>query len=467
MTSKAIPFLTGALASLFRPRAPQESQAPQPFDPETATALGEFNDPGAAISFGYIVIAVGFIAVLVWSIFAPIGEGVPAQGLVVVESHRKIVSHLTGGTVAKVAVRENQNVKEGDVLIMLDSSRAQTALDTLLHEHLAASAKLARLMAEQSFSSQIDFPEDIRLLAKDLARYDVLRGQEQLFKVRRQTLESEENILRETLSASHIQATGARQQLAARNQQASLLQQEITANRMLVEDGYAPRNRLLEQERQLAELTSSTSELQTRIAREGSTGSEIRLRLLQRRQEYLKEVETQTTETRRELAMLGERLKDARLELERTTVRAPVSGQVVGMQAQAAGSVITPGSKLLEVVPDGDRLLFDVQIPVNIINRVHAGLETDIRLTTFPNTPTLIIEGKVQSVSSDRFEPQGLQPYYLARVEVTPAGIAQLEGRQLRPGMTADVIIKTGERTFMAYLLAPITRQMFSAFREP
>jgi hypothetical protein len=85
---------------------------------------------------------------------------------------------------------------------------------------------------------------------------------------------------------------------------------------------------------------------------------------LQRRQEYLKDVETQSTETRREVANLAERLKDADSDLERMTVRAPISGQVVGMIAQAPGVVIAPGSKLMEIVPAGDKLLIDVQVPI-------------------------------------------------------------------------------------------------------
>jgi protease secretion system membrane fusion protein len=430
--------------------------------------LEGFDDPGKAIRFGYTVILVGLGLFTLWAIFAPIDEGVPAQGVVVVESRRKVISHLTGGTVASVHAQENQAVQENSVLIVLDATRSQTALDTLLNEYAAAAVKLARLMAEQSGSAQIDYPEDLRQLIAQLGRKDLFIGQEQLFHVRQQALGSEQSILREGLAASQIQASGARQQLVARTQQATLLRQEIASNRQLVEEGYAPRNRLLEQERQLAEISSSTSDLQTRVAREGSASAEIRLRLLQRRQEFLKEVETQAADVRRELANLNERIKDARADLDRTIVRAPASGHVLAMAPLATGTVVTPGMKLLEIVPDGDRLLLDAQLPVSVINRVHAGLETDIRITSFPDLPNLVLPGRLLSISSDRHEPPtGQPPYYLARVEVLPAGMAKLGGRQLRPGMSADVVIKTGERSFMAYLMSPITRQLFSAFKEP
>jgi multidrug efflux pump subunit AcrA (membrane-fusion protein) len=122
----------------------------------------------------------------------------------------------------------------------------------------------------------------------------------------------------------------------------------------------------------------------------------------------------------------------------------------------------------MEIVPADEKLLIDVQVPVTAAARVKVDLETDIRITAFPDTPTLLIQGRVQSVSSDRFEPPApSQPYYLARIEVTKEGIEKLQGRQLRPGMSTDVVIKTGQRSFMKYLMDPITRRFFESFREP
>lgn len=436
--------------------------------PAAASALDELDDPRGAMIFGYGVIVFGVVVTALWAVFAPLGEGIPASGVVVVESHRKAIAHLTGGTIAVVNVRENQPVKEGDVLLELDSARARSARDTVLHEYIAAVARQARLNAEQAGSTSLQFPEDILAYAKQLGREDLLRAQEQLFRARQDALKGELAILQENLAASRIQATGARNQLSARRQQAESLRKELESTRPLVAEGYTPRNRLLEQERQLAELNSVTSELEARIAREGSTSAEIRLRELQRRQEYLKEVETQATETRKEAANLAERLKEAEAELERMTVRAPIAGQVVSMIAQAPGIVVAPNAKLMEIVPSADKLLIDVQVPITAASRVKTGLETDIRISSFPDSPILIIAGRVQSVSSDRHEPPPpTPPYYLARVEVTPEGIAQLEGRKLRPGMSTEVVIKTGERSFMRYLLDPVTRRLFESLREP
>ena len=431
-------------------------------------SLDDLDDPSAAIAFGYRVIFFGLGVTALWAIFAPLSEGITAPGVVVVESHRKAISHLTGGTVSAVKVRENQTVKEGDILLELDAVRAQSARDTLLHEYIAAAARQSRLTAEQTSAGKLRFPDDIVAYATQLGREDLLRAQEKLFRARQDAFRGELAILQENFTASRIQITGARNQLYARRQQAESLRKEIDSTRPLVEEGYTPRNRLLEQERQLAELNSVTSELEARVAREGSSGAEIRLRELQRRQEYLKDVETQAAETRREVANLNEKLKEAVADLDRMTVRAPLSGQVVAMTAQAPGMVIAPNSKLMEIVPAGDKLLIDVQVPITAASRVKLGLETDIRISTFPDTPALVIQGRVQSVSSDRHEPPPpTPPYYLARVEVTAEGINKLQGRKLHPGMSADVVIKTGERSFMRYLMEPISRRLFESLREP
>lgn len=461
--------LFGKLFGRVIPLAERAEAQPEAMpEDQSEISLEGYDDPGPAIRFGYVVIFLGLGAFSIWAVFAPIGEGVPAQGVVVVESQRKVISHLTGGTVATVHVKENLSVREGSVLLTLETGRLKTALDTVLNEYVNAAARLARLTAEQTFSPKIDFPEDLRQQIIDLKRQDILLAQEQLFLARQQSYRSEQSILKEGLNASRIQSLGAREQLANRARQVELLQQEIESNRALVEEGYTPRNRLLEQERQLADLATSSSDIRTRLAREASASAEIQFRLFQRQQEYLKEVETQASETRRELSTLGERLKDARQDLERATVRAPASGQVVSMVPMTPGTIVTAGAKLMEIVPEGDKLLLDVQVPVYVVARVQAGLEADIRITSFVDAPSLIVEGRVLSISTDRRElPNSPQPYYLARVEVTPHGVTQLGIHRLRPGMTADVVIKTGERSFMAYLLAPLKRQLFQAFKEP
>lgn len=428
----------------------------------------DFNDPRSAIIFGNAIIFGGMGLFLLWAATAPLDEGVPATGVVVVESLRKTVATLNGGTVSSIGVHENQMVKAGDILLTLDDKKPQTAYDMAAQDYVSAWARMVRLLAEQASDENIVFPEELVRYAAQVDSEDMLTAQEQLFRSRRRSLESEQSILRENIAASGALASGYRQQVTARQQQLSLIQQELDSLVSLVEKGYSTKNQLLELQRQQAEVRSASIEIQSRLGREISSAAEFRMRLLQARQTFVRDVESQLADTRREVANISERVKDAHNDLERTIIRAQTSGQVVSLQAQTPGAILTPGSKILELVPSQEKLLLDVQVPLNLINKVNPGLRTDVRISAFPDVPQLIVEGEIQSVSTDRHEPRmGESPYYLARVELTPKGISELQGRQLRPGMSVDVVIKTGERSMLTYLLTPLTKRLFTAMQEP
>jgi protease secretion system membrane fusion protein len=122
----------------------------------------------------------------------------------------------------------------------------------------------------------------------------------------------------------------------------------------------------------------------------------------------------------------------------------------------------------MDVVPAGVPLTLEVRVEPHLIDRVRADLPADVRIHAFIDAPDLVIEGRVISVSADLIvDPTpNVPPYYLARVAVTPNGMKDLGLRQLQPGMPADVVIKTGERTLVNYLVTPLIRRVSNAFRE-
>ncbi|MFZ2267919.1 MAG: HlyD family type I secretion periplasmic adaptor subunit [Azonexus sp.] len=419
------------------------------------------------IAIGRYVIIFGFGGFLAWACLAPLDEGVVANGVVAVESKRKLVSHLSGGIVASILVKENQRVAAGDILLTLDDVQTKAALDSTLQQYVAVAARLARLRAEQVQSDSISFPDDIKAYAEHAWAREAMDAQVQLFKTRKLALANEQAILNENLSATGKNVVGTRQQLAARAQQYKLLQQEIDGLRPLVAEGYATRNQLLAQERALAELSSVNSELETTLAKGANQSGEIRLRQLQARQAFLRDVETQLAEAQRDTVNLAERLKTVREEFARSVIRAPVSGQVVALQTQTPGGIIAPGGRVLEIVPESEQLLLDVQVPPGMVSRVIVGQEADIHINAFPDLPQMVLQGRIMSVSADRHtDPQTGAPYFLGRIEVTEASLRQLAGHPLHPGMPVDVVIKTGERTFAAYLIRPLTLRLFSSLRE-
>jgi membrane fusion protein, protease secretion system len=131
------------------------------------------------------------------------------------------------------------------------------------------------------------------------------------------------------------------------------------------------------------------------------------------------------------------------------------------------GGVIQGGQKIMDIVPDDEPLLLETRVPPNMIDRVHAGLPVDVRFSSFANSPQLVVEGKVISVSGDLLtDPPTNQTYYLARVRLTPEGFKKLGNRVLQPGMPVDVVLKTGERSMLTYLLHPLIKRMAASLKE-
>jgi len=257
--------------------------------------------------------------------------------------------------------------------------------------------------------------------------------------------------------------------LESRGAQRRLVQEQLGNISGLVKEGYAPRNQQLELERQVSEVTTAMTDLQGNIARSRQSIAELRQRALSRQQDYRKETDGQLAEVAREVQSDEGKFKALRDDLTRTVILSPATGQVVGLMFQTVGGVIPPGQKLMDIVPEKDLLLLEAKIPPHLIDAVQPGLPTDVRFSAFAHSPQLVVEGKVLSVSADLLAeqtPMGMMSYFLARVQITAEGMKGLGKHQIQPGMPAEVIIRTGERTVLTYLLHPLTRRVASSMKE-
>ena len=195
--------------------------------------------------------------------------------------------------------------------------------------------------------------------------------------------------------------------------------------------------------------------------------AELRQRAIARQQEYRKEVESQLADVTREALSDAGKFRVAKEELARTEIRSPASGQVVALATQTVGGVISPGQKLLDVVPANESLLLETRVLPHLIDSVVAGMPVDVRFSSFAHSPQLVVEGKLVSVSADLLtDPQNGMAYYLARVAVTPEGLKKLGKRQMQPGMPVEVVLRTGERSMLTYLMHPLTKRIAASMNE-
>lgn len=426
-------------------------------------------DERVGIRFGLTILVVGFGGFLLWASLAPLDEGVPTPGVVAVESKRKTVQHLTGGIVEKILAKEGQAVKEGDVLVKLNDTKIHAERGIARNEYLTNLAVQARLAAERDGARKLAFPTELMQEAGERSAItQVMALQVKLFETRRGALEGEIGILNENISSLHEQINGFNALQQAKETQLKLLEQEADGMRSLVKEGYVPRNKLFEVERNIASLQGSRSEDLANLARAKSSIAELKLRILQRTQEFRKDVESQLTDVQKNVASLRDRLNALEEELRRSDIRSPVEGVVVGLAIHTEGGVIAPGAKIMDIVPKGDTLVVETQIPTHLIDKVKRGLPADVHFTALSRTATPVVVGKLDTISADRLEdPTGrVPPYYSARVVVSPDEMTKLGDQEVRPGMPVDVVIKTGERTFLNYLMKPLVDRVHLSFTE-
>ena len=419
------------------------------------------SDTRAVARTGLLVLAVGFGGFLLWAGLAPLDEGVPTQGMVTLDTKRKTVQHLSGGIVKEVLVQEGQQVKEGQPLLRLDGAVAKANYEAVRQRYLGYRAMQSRLFAEQAGRDTIDFHPDVKEAMSDPLIKQQVNTQQQLIQARRAALAADLQGLKEQLGSYQNILVQRRNQLA-------LLTEELTNTRGMVKEGYAPRNRQLELERMVAESNAAIADLTGNSMRVSRQVAELTQRSMARKQEYRKEIESQLADVTREVQSDAEKFVAVSADLNRMEIKAPANGQVVGLTVQTVGAVLQPGQKLLDVVPDNQTLLLEAHIPPHLIDKVQTGLSADVRFNSFAHSPQLVVEGKVMSVSGDLLsDPQQPQfAYYLARVQVTPSGMKTLGARQMQPGMPIEIVIKTGERSLLTYLMHPLTKRMAASMKE-
>jgi len=434
-------------------------------DPEAGQALS--SDLGHAGRVGLWALGIGFGGFLLWAALAPLDEGVPSQGHVAIDTKRKSVQHLSGGIIKEVFIGEGDQVKEGQLLIKLDDAAAKANFEAIRQRYLGLRAMQGRLLAEQANQPTITFHPDLVAAAGDPLIKQQMMNQEQLLRSRKAALQADLQSIQESIQGQQGLTVAYEGMMASRRNQFALLNEELTHTRGLVKDGYVPRNRQLELERQVAESSTSMAELQGNTIRSRSSMAELRQRSIVRQQEYRKEVETQLADVTREVLSDAGKFIALQDDLTRTEIRSPAAGQVVALAAQTVGGVIGPGQKVLDVVPANESLLLETRVLPQLIDSVHAGMPVDVRFSAFAHSPQLVVQGKLVSVSGDLLtDPQTGAGYYLARVTVTPEGLKKLGKRQMQPGMPVEVVLRTGERSMLTYLLHPLTKRIAASMNE-
>lgn len=434
-------------------------------------AIQQYSQAPAHARKGVWVLLAGLLGFVVWAALAPLDEGVPTEGVVSVESNHRVVQHLSGGIVGELLVREGQEVQAGDVLFRLDDKASRARFEEVRQRYAGLRAQEDRLRAEQTGRPVIDFHPDLVRQQQDPLIQQQMRNQSQLLEARRQALAADLAAKREAIAGYQALIEGYQGVLSSHESQLGLLEEQLKGVRALTAEGYAPRNQQNDLEQRVAALYGERANTQGNIARAHRSILEMQQQINQRIQAERKEADAEMAQVKLQVEADAQKVLALQEDLARTDIRAPASGQVVGLQVHTVGAVIQPGQKLMDIVPSGEALIIDAQIAPHLIDKIQVGQAADVRFSTFANSPQLLAEGRLMSLSKDLLTkpaatPDGSVSYYLARVALTAKGMQDLQGRQLQPGMPVQVVIKTGERTLWAYLMHPLSKRLAASMKE-
>ncbi|MBR0695030.1 HlyD family type I secretion periplasmic adaptor subunit [Bradyrhizobium lablabi] len=435
-----------------------------------AKGNGDHGSPGnwqKPAQRGFAVVFLTFGVFGGWTALASIDGAVVATGSVVVESDRKAVQHLEGGIVRNLMVTGDAHVAEGQVLLRLDPTQEKAKEEIARSAVYSAIAEEARLMAEAEGSDKVTFPDELLEKTSDPSAQRAMGDQRRRFDERRAARRIEISILEERIGQAQRQIQGNVAQNKAARAQYDSVSQEFAKLKPLADQGIVAFARVATLERTKSELEGKMGAYEADIARYGRIIDESRLQIDQVGQKVLEEGTAKLTETRAQLADAREKLRIAADVLTRTEVRAPRSGRIVNLKVHTVGAVIKPGDVLMEVVPDNDVLVVAAKVSSLDINHVQVGLPTEVRLPSFKQRSTPIAVGEVLSISADAARDEATHlPFYEVKVSVQVTQFPEKVREKLKPGMMADVLIATGERTVLAYLTQPVTDAIRRGMRE-
>lgn len=444
------------------PGAPSEATSPPaPVEPPIA-----LDNPRRELMIGGGIIVVFFVIFLGWAALAPLDAGAYAQGQIAVSGNRQAVQHREGGVVSALLVAEGDTVQRGQVLLQLSSGELKATERGVSSQVYALIAQRARLIAERDRLRTIPTPPEFAELTPEnlaLAR-ESLRIQQLQFNARRTGRSTETGVLGQRVAQLNEQIAGYQGQIAANIEQQRLIQDELAGMRSLAEQGYAPLTRVRALERTAAQLDGELGSLRAQIARSREAVGETRLQVSGVSTKMNEDVADQLRLIDVQLNELRPRMVELRAQIARNEVRAPASGEVVGLTIFTQGGVISPGQTLMEIVPRDASQVIIAQINPTDVDNLRVGLDTEVKFPGLRERNPPVIHGRVTRISADSFtiEESGAS-YFRAEIVVPASELAKM-GRgaeTLRPGAPVEVVVLLRKRTALAYLIEPLTNNLW------
>jgi HlyD family secretion protein len=417
--------------------------------------------------FGYLIILMTFGVLGGWAAVAPLDRAVVASGTVTNEGSRKAVQHLEGGIINEVLVKEGQTVEEGEVLFRLQPTQARANADMIGAQRDAGLALRDRLVAELEQHQSVTFSSELMARQDNDLVSRLMRDQVKQFQERRATIDGQVGLYESKMRQLETEKEGLAIEKRSGEEQVGYINQELIGLRDLRAKDLIPVGRVMAMERERARLEGIIGRATADAAKAENAITESRLQINQLRQKFQEEVAAQLIDTRQKIADLNERSSVAQDVLKRQAILAPRAGVIQGLKVFTVGQVIRTGEPLAEIVPHDDKLVIHAQIPVTEIEHLRVGQAAEIRFPSFHSRKLPLLLGSIDHISRDRLiDEASRQPYFLGIVSINKINLPEDYRSRVLAGMPAEVIVATGERTALNYLVAPLTDSLRRSLRE-
>lgn len=422
------------------------------------------NESGT-IKFGLFMIFILVGVFGIWIGLAPLASAAVAVGKVSVVDNKKVIQHLEGGVVDKIFIKDGSKVKKGDALIELSNIRLESEIGIIKKDFLLASALTSRLEAQRDNENSINFSKDIMDFDDFL---DIKTSQENIFYEQKKLFDSEMDIFNQRISQLNKQIQGTKAILNAKENRIKSVKDEIKEWERLFREQLTDKIHLRDLKRERVALDGEIAANEADIAKLNIQITETRSQMIAKERSYKEEILKRLQDARAKLVDAQQRYKALQDQSKRTIIRSPVDGTIVELAVHTIGGVVRSGEKIMSVIPSDTNYVIDAKLQINDIDSVYTGLLADLRFSAFNSNQSKVIEGKVTYISADSLTDQRGFNYYELKAELTPQGIKDLQDNNffLLPGMPAEVMIKTGERTVISYILKPFTDMFKRAFNE-
>lgn len=407
-----------------------------------------------------IMVALVFTAIA-WMNWAEIDVVVRGNGKVVPSRQVQVVQSLEGGVVSDILVQEGDLVKAGQAMLKLSDVAFSSSFEEnrLLYSELQA--RSIRLEAEANGS---DFNAS---MIREEIDPTVLESEKSLFESNRQQLSETLSIFGEQIRQHESALEEAQSKVRRLKKSLALLKQEIEIKKPLAENRIISEIEYLQLQQREAEAEGELDIASISIPRLRSAIEEAKGKLEQSRLDFRNKAKLELNETLAELSRVAETQTALEDRVTRTTLRSPVDGVVKRLHANTIGGVVSPGNKVLEVVPLGDSLLVEVQIKPADIASIDVGQKTRLKFSAYDFAIHGGVAGEVVFVSADTITNDEGESYYIVRVLPEQIYLDETNKRmEIKVGMTSEADIITSKKTILEYLLKPINRGLQKALTE-